>query len=200
MRIIAFSDLHRDQAASRAIVAASTEADVVVGAGDFATHGAGIDETLGILGGIKVPLVLVAGNHDDLSDLRAAARGRPGWHVLHGETAKLGGVAFFGFGFEVGEMPGALAQSILSEAQAARLLTACPRHAVLVTHSPPHGVADMQRDGSHQGSRRAIRACVEAQAPRLHVCGHIHHAWGTTGDIAGCPVVNLGPTPRVFEV
>ena len=46
MRVLAFSDLHRDQDAARAIVAASVEADVVIGAGDFATRREGLMERL----------------------------------------------------------------------------------------------------------------------------------------------------------
>ena len=58
----------------RAIVDASREADVVVGAGDFATKGIGLRDTIDLLRAVVVPTVLVAGNHDDLDELRGACR------------------------------------------------------------------------------------------------------------------------------
>jgi uncharacterized protein len=199
VRILAFSDLHRDLAAARAIVAESASADVVVGAGDFATHGKGLADTLDILDAIEAPLVVVAGNHDDLDQLRGALAHRKHAHVLHGSAISLSGIEFYGLGFEIGTTPGALPQSILSETQAAKHLKDCPRRSVLVTHAPPHGVADIQRDGSHQGST-SIRACIETASPVLNLCGHIHNAWGATGTIGDCRIVNLGPRVHWFDV
>jgi len=70
---------------------------------------------------------------------------------------------------------------------------------VLVTHSPPFGVADVQTTGAHEGSR-AVRQVVETASPRLHLCGHIHHAWGMSGVIGRCAVHNLGPSLNWFTV
>ena len=70
MKILAFSDLHRDAAGAEAIVNESRGVDVVVGAGDFASCGLGHEDTLDVLRRIAVPFVLVPGNHDDLGALR----------------------------------------------------------------------------------------------------------------------------------
>jgi Icc-related predicted phosphoesterase len=199
MRILAFSDLHRDRDAARAIVDASREADVVVGAGDFATKGIGLRDTTDLLRAVAVPTVLVAGNHDDLGELRDACRGRADIHVLHGEAAIIGAIPFFGLGFEIPAGRDEPWNQRLDERDAAKLLIACPQGAVLVTHSPPLGSADVQRNGAHEGSR-AIRDAVISTNVRLHLCGHIHHAWGTSGKIVECPVHNLGPTVNWFTV
>jgi Icc-related predicted phosphoesterase len=193
MRILAFSDLHRNRDAAQMIVEASREADVVVGAGDFATKGLGLSDTVELLRAIAAPMVLVAGNHDSLTELQDACRGHDAIHVLHGEGVSIAGVPFFGLGFETPPGRDEPWNQRLGEAQAGKLLADCPQGAVLVTHSPPFGVADVQTTGAHEGSR-AIREVVEAAKPRLHLCGHIHHAWGTSGQIGGCPVHNLGPT------
>jgi Icc-related predicted phosphoesterase len=200
MRILAFSDLHRDAAAAREIVDASRDADVVVGAGDFATRGVGLCDTMDLLRAVTVPMVLVAGNHDDLDELRDACRINDTLHVLHGDGVTIAGISFFGLGFEI---PAGMRDEPwnrrLGEEEAARLLLACPPGAVLVTHSPPFGSADIQRNGAHEGSR-AIRDAVVSTKPRLHLCGHIHHAWGTSGIIGECGVHNLGPTVNRFVV
>ena len=87
----------------------------------------------------------------------------------------------------------------LDEDEAGALLEACPRGAVLVTHSPPHGVLDAHDDGRPLGST-AIHAAIERTAPRLVVCGHIHAHAGQTVYIHATPVINPGPTGQVVEV
>lgn len=79
------------------------------------------------------------------------------------------------------------------------MLAGLPAGVVLVTHTPPHGTADVQKDGSHEGSE-AIRSAIIAQKPRLCLCGHIHNAWGMSGMIDETLVFNLGPAINRFEI
>ena len=60
MRILAFSDLHRDLDQGARLVEMSAEADVVIGAGDFASVHEGLEETIAALAPIEVPTVLGA--------------------------------------------------------------------------------------------------------------------------------------------
>lgn len=199
MKILAFSDLHRDREVAQSLRNAARTADVVIGAGDFGTKGEGLADTLDILREITAPVLLVPGNHDRLGEMHAARQDWPQAHVLHGDGVEIGGVAFFGLGYEVpGANDGSWNQR-LDEAEAAELLVPCPDNAVLVTHSPPYGVADVQRNGQHEGSR-AIRSAIEQRQPRLALCGHIHNAWGTMGVIGRSPVHNLGPTMHWFDI
>ncbi len=71
MRILAFSDLHRQKDTARDIVQASSTADVVIGAGDFATRGLGTSDTLDILREMDTPIIMVAGNHDMMDELNS---------------------------------------------------------------------------------------------------------------------------------
>ncbi|AOO81343.1 metallophosphoesterase family protein [Bosea vaviloviae] len=199
MRILAFSDLHRNKDIAQEILQASREADIVVGAGDFATKGVGLSETIDVLRTITVPTIFVAGNHDSLAELQDACRGRDAIHVLHGEGVTIAGIAFFGLGFETPPGRNEPWNQSLGEVEAAKALTKCPKGAILVTHSPPFGVADVQTTGAHEGSR-SIREAVETAKPRLHLCGHIHHSWGMSGLIGLCPVHNLGPTANWFAL
>lgn len=199
MKILAFSDLHRDLAATRTIVDASADADLLVGAGDFGTRGEGTTDTLAILRAVEVPIVLVSGNHDTFADLQGFCADWDACHLLHGEEVTINGVRFFGLGHEIPRRNSADWDAFLSEDEAARLLAPCPQGGVLVTHSPPLGTADTQKDGSSQGSG-AVLAAIEAKQPAQHLCGHIHFSWGRTGMIGRTPVHNLGPTLNWFEV
>jgi Icc-related predicted phosphoesterase len=200
LRILAFSDLHRDQAAARLIVTASPKADIVVGAGDFGAKGQGIVDVIEILEEITIPTILVSGNHDNLNELRAASRNWKSFIVLHGESTTIDEVTFFGLGMEVPQRSSYPWNSYMNEEDAERALSMCPKGGVLVTHSPPYGgTCDIQRDGRHEGSK-AIEATIKTRQPQLCLCGHIHHSWGAEDTIGQCRVTNLGPTVNLFEI
>ena len=142
MRLLAFSDLHRDQAAARAIVQRAGDVDVVVAAGDFAVKRVGIEDVVDILKEIDRPTVLVPGNGESDSELRAACRRWSTAHVLHGSGVTIDGVEFFGIGAGIPATPFGSWSFDLTEQEAQRMLAACPRDAVLVSHSPPYGHVD----------------------------------------------------------
>src|SRR3954468_5444945 len=98
MKILGFSDLHRHLAQGAKLVEMSTEADVVIGAGDFASVHEGLEETIDALAGIETPTVLVPGNNETADALRAAATDWSAATVLHGEATTIAGVEFFGLG------------------------------------------------------------------------------------------------------
>ena len=197
MKILAFSDLHLDRDVAQKLVHASDQADVVVGAGDFAVRQRGLSQVMAVLEQIKKPTVLVPGNHDDLNELKAVCATWSSVHILHGNGTRIGGQEFFGLGYEAPRSSFESWNRFLTEAEAARMLAPCVNGSILVTHAPPYGVADEQANGTHEGST-AIRAAIEERRPRLHLCGHIHHSWGRSGQIGSCSVYNLGPTENWF--
>ena len=52
MKLLAFSDLHRDLGQAATLVEMAAEADVVIGAGDFASVHEGLEETIDALAAI----------------------------------------------------------------------------------------------------------------------------------------------------
>ncbi|WP_310618605.1 metallophosphoesterase family protein [Flexibacterium corallicola] len=199
MRILGFSDLHRKQDVAYSIVEESAQADVVVGAGDFAHKGIGLLDTLEILKGCRVPVVLVSGNHDREHELKEFCAGWELGHFLHGTGVELEGHFFFGLGKEVPKQMDKNHGEAMSEEVAEALLSSCPRGSVLVTHTPPYGIADLHKDGSHGGSV-SVHDAVKSTQPVLNLCGHVHFAWGQTGRIGETLVHNMGPKLNWFEV
>ena len=86
-----------------------------------------------------------------------------------------------------------------SEEEAGALLSSCPQGAVLVTHTPPFGYCDLRWDGTHEGSL-SIRTTIKMRGINLHLCGHIHHSWGTNDTFEGCAIYNLGPVINWFDI
>jgi uncharacterized protein len=195
VRILAFSDIHRDTRQAARLADRAREVDVVVGAGDFASVHRGLEELIDMLVVIETPTVLVPGNNETEDALREACRGWRAATVLHGEGSEIDGVPFFGLGAGVPTTPWPWSFD-LTEDEAAGMLAACPPGGVLVVHSPPHGHVDGDR---HLGSEAILRA-IEDKQPRLVVCGHIHESAGEESLVGPSRVLNLGPAGTVIEL
>jgi uncharacterized protein len=198
VKLLAFSDLHRDLGQAAKLVEMSAEADVVIGAGDFASVHEGLGETIAALAPIETPTVLVPGNNETEDALREAAAGWGAATVLHGEATEIDGTAFFGLGAGIPVTPWGWSFD-LDDGAAAAMFDAYPDGAVLVLHSPPRGHCDGGGDGSHFGSP-ALLAAIEEKQPPLAVCGHIHEAWGCESRIGATPLRNLGPAGTWIEI
>jgi len=198
MRILAFSDLHCDLDQAARLTEMSAEADVVIGAGDFASIHERLEETIDALSGITTPTVLVPGNNERLDALQEAAASWDAAVVLHGNSTEIGGQTFYGLGGGIPVTPWSWSYD-LEETEAEAKLADLTGDAVLVVHSPPKNHCDAAGDGLHLGST-AIAAAIERAQPKLAVCGHIHESWGERSNIGDTEVANLGPSGTYFEV
>lgn len=198
MKLLAFSDLHRDLGQAARLVAMSAEADVVIGAGDFASVHEGLGETIDALAGIETPTVLVPGNNETEQALREAASGWSAATVLHGGGTQIEGVEFYGLGAGIPITPWEWSFD-LDDETASAMLAGCPDDAVLVLHSPPRGHCDSNGADMHFGSPALLRA-IEEKVPRVAVCGHIHESWGCESRVGETPIRNLGPNGTWIEV
>ena len=199
MRLLLFSDLHRDTEAAADLVKRARTADVVVGAGDYSTVHRGLDEIISILQQIEAPTILVPGNNETIDELRQACSDWESAHVLHGNGVTVVGITFCGLGGGVPVTPFGPWSYDFTEQEALALLSECPATSVLVSHSPPKGVVDVSADGENLGST-AVRDTAIAQNPLLVVCGHIHPSAGQQGMLGETPVVNAGPRGVEWEL
>jgi Icc-related predicted phosphoesterase len=197
VKLLAFSDLHRDRTRARRLVERAGEADVVIGAGDFASFHLGLRQTIDALESIDTPTVLVPGNNETDSALWRACAGWRSASVLHGEAKEVAGVTFFGLGAGVPTTPFPWSFD-LDEEDAAAKLSGCPEGAVLVVHSPPKGYVDVAF-GRHLGSEAILRT-IEERRPPLAICGHIHQCWRQEASIGETRVVNVGPDGMMLEL
>lgn len=198
MRILAFSDLHRDLDQAARLTEMSKDADLVIGAGDFASIHDGLQETIDALSGIETPTVLVPGNNERLEDLQAAVGSWPAANVLHGDSVEIGGRTIFGLGGGIPVTPWDWSFDV-EEADAEDALADLPEGAILVVHSPPKGHCDEAGSGLRLGSKAILRA-IEEKQPVLAVCGHIHESWGEESKVGNTEIVNLGPAGRYFDL
>ncbi len=196
MKLLAFSDLHRDLRQAEKLVELADGVDVVVGAGDFASIYKGLEETIEVLKSIDKPTVLVSGNNETDGSLRAVCEDWPVAKVLHGNGAEIDGINFFGLGGGIPTTPWDWSFD-LTEEEAEAMLAECPQDGILVVHSPPRGYLDGPGD-THLGSEAILKA-IEAKQPRIAVFGHIHECGGQESTIGNTRVFNLGPEGTVIE-
>ena len=199
MKLLIFSDLHCHVEMAQSIVLRAEDADVIIGAGDFAQLRRGIEQTIDVLKEIARPTILVPGNSESLEELQQACHGWSAVHVLHGTGVSIDGVDFYGLGAAVPETPFGSWSYDLSEQQAGELLVNCPAGGVLVSHSPPKGVVDISSSGDSLGSV-AVRETILAKSPQLVVCGHIHESWEKTERLQDTTVVNAGPRGQLVDL
>lgn len=197
MKILAFSDLHHAAGKAAAIIEAAKKADLVIGAGDFCNHRKGLDDAMAMLQGIKCPFVVVPGNAESGDELRAAAD--PQTDVLHGQSVTVDGFDIFGIGYAIPVTPFGSWSCDMTETQAEAILDRCEKADIIVSHSPPKGVADQTAAGLSIGST-ALRDAIVRLSPKFVFCGHVHDSWGLSGTIGRTTIHNLGPTPNWFEM
>ena len=192
MKLLLFSDLHRNQSAAAALVEKSASADVMIGAGDFAVCRQGVEDCIHVLRHAHCPAVLVPGNGESQEELQSACDGWSQAHVLHGTAVQIGGVDFFGVGGGIPVTPFGSWSWDFSEEEAEQLIADCPPAAVLISHSPPFGLVDVTSAGDHAGSR-TIREAIDKLSPGLVLCGHIHDSWEQQATFGQTKVINAGP-------
>ncbi len=198
MRLLLFSDIHCHKQYCQNIVKLSQQADVVIGAGDFAMQRQGLEQTFKYLDGITKPFIIVPGNNEDDTQLETVCKNRPHIHILHGSGIDIDDLYFFGVGGGIPITPFGDWSFDISEEAAEDLLLDTPEHCILITHSPPKGILDRSSTGQSLGSV-SIKNTVLKKQPRLNVCGHIHGSAGKTSQLGNTTIINAGPRGTFFE-
>ena len=108
-------------------------------------------------------------------------------------------MTFFGIGGGIPVTPFGAWSWDVPEEEAAELFEAAVGADVIVSHSPPKGIADRIGTGLSVGST-AVRDAAQTIQPKLLVCGHIHDCWGEEGMIGATRVKNLGPSVNWFDL
>lgn len=196
MKILAFSDLHMDMDAADAIVLAADQADLVIGAGDFANRREGLTAIMDRLAPIADKAIHVPGNNESLDELRSATAA----HVLHGTSMVWQNIVVAGIGGAIPplrRLPWSTYD--LTEDDAAKMLSGVPRADILISHSPPLGYGDKHIMSGAMGAA-AVRDAALRLSPQMLLCGHVHDDWGYRGWLGRTHVCNLGPTLNWFEV
>jgi uncharacterized protein len=180
MRILAFSDLHGDEAAFESLRSIAADYDHVFGCGDFSHSASFAEEILDLPNCFCIP-----GNWDNarVSELLSS-----GPRSAQGRRLELGeGLNVVGFGYAIFGPFGTYGER--SEEEFLSSLSRLPidSNTLLLLHCPPKGYFDEVRGGLHAGSDSILKI-ITAKKPLAAFFGHVHEHSGTQ---------MLGPTTLV---
>lgn len=117
----------------------------------------------------------VAGNHDINWDLYRRAWANSMVENMHGKAQEIMGLKFYGMSWSV--LYGQWAFMLPERELANQWSNISNDTDVLVTHGPPYGLLDANKQGNSCGSP-SLREKVMEIKPKLHCFGHIHESYG----------------------
>jgi Icc-related predicted phosphoesterase len=221
VRIITISDTHNrhHELEKHGLM---TPADILIHCGDFTDHGT-LEETnefnefLGRMRKMYKYVVVIPGNHDKVLDPRVTHKYTSktareilsnATHYLVNESAIIEGIKFYGMPIN-NRCKGAFGTQ--NEDESEKYYKMIPTDTdVLLTHTPAFNILDLAWDTS-QKSVEVCKHCGESHVdfrhwgcyklteyvlnlkPKVHICGHVHDARGTTA-INGITFINAGNT------
>lgn len=198
IKLLCITDLHGEAVQLAKIGRAAGPCHAVLFGGDITNFGTA-DEAATLIETARrfAPNVwAVAGNCDSAAIDAALAQLGVG---LHGRGIEQEGLGLYGLS---GAPPWQSRMYEFSEDELTAALDAgraalngTPLRTVLLAHVPPHGCrCDRTLLLQHIGSR-AVRRHIDAHAPNLVVCGHVHEARGRD-TLGPTLVVNCGPARK----
>lgn len=198
MKILAFSDVHGDTGLIARVKERAQDCDVILCCGDIAPSYGKAMEIAEQIGSFDVQVLAIPGNFETPEDMDEVCQ-KMGWKSLHGVSAAIQGMKFFGCGG--GNISPFNTLYELTEEQLKQLLKrfSGDENFIFVSHCPPKGFLDEVGSGDHVGSA-AIRDFTEEQQPLLQFCGHIHENGGKESSIGKTKIYNVAKQVRIIEV
>ena len=180
MRFVCVSDTH-----GRHNDVAVPGGDVLIHAGDFTESGHPGEVDLFLAWLATLPhkrKILVAGNHEFWVEehecrFRQQVALVPDLHYLQDSGVVIDGVKYWGSPVTPRYFDWAFNRDRGADIRRHWALIS-PATQVLVTHAPPFGIGDTNRDGSNEGCTDLLEAVASLPDLRLHVFGHIHPGRG----------------------
>jgi uncharacterized protein len=185
MKILAFSDLHGDEAALESLACMAPSYDHVFVCGDLSRSVSFAEDLLRAL-----PRSLIVPGNWDNEAVDDALSASPCW--VHGKRVELGkGLNAVGFGYSA-PTP-FFTHGELSEEEIYSQMSKLPidRKTMLLLHSPPKGHLDGAPLGRSIGSA-SILEIIKKRRPLAAFFGHAHEAIGIE-ELGGTALVKLPP-------
>jgi len=147
-------------------------------------------------------VAFIAGNHDfafqnRFDELKEILDKYPHVHYLRDSSCEIDGIKFYGTPWQ--PMFGGMAFNIRFEKELQKYWQQIPKNTdVLITHSPPMNILDVNHFGEKCGSISLLVEVIDRIKPKLHVFGHIHESKGRHIQ-DGITFVNAAIVPQVID-
>ncbi len=192
MKVLLFTDVHRNRKYEEEIIEKAKKVDFIINAGDFFDFG-NVDwwfiEELNSLG---KKIFFVDGTHEDLKVVKKIDEEFENWVWVHNKIIKYGDYFISGFGdMEFKEFDPDLHELIKKLRDLENI--------IFISHVPPYGTAVDIIWNEHRGNPQLTQV-IYLVKPKLYVCGHFHENFGISERIMETLLVNPGPEGMVLEL
>ncbi len=202
MRIYAFTDLHGNTKALAKVKEAvrREKPDLVVCLGDLTVFEHQLEPLLSRVNMLRVPVLMLHGNHEGEAHMRKACARFPHITFLHKEAVVKDGYTFVAFGGGGFSERYPELERIDKSAEWKGL--DWPR-TVFLSHAPPYDTTldDIGESGEtwHVGSK-TLRSIAKRRKPLLVLAGHLHECFHTSDTIGKTPCENPGPSGKLYDL
>ena len=199
MKIFAFTDVHGGSHLIQEVVKAirSKKPELIICPGDLTIFGHDLEKILSKFNNLKIPFLVVHGNHESEDELKTAGKKFKNIIFLHRGVLEMGDHVFFGYGGDGFSKEDKLFEKI-SEIIGERTKG---KKLVLITHQPPHGnKLDYLEYFEHVGNKSYTRF-IKKRKPVINIFGHLHEHFGGMDHINKKTIlINPGPLGRLIEL
>jgi Icc-related predicted phosphoesterase len=187
-KFLVCSDLHGSGKAIDMIaqLQGSEEFSAIVVCGDITTYGSP-PFVRKLIGSLDTKLLAVPGNCDTPETVAILEKAGC---CIHARAETVDGIGFFGFGGSL-PSPSAMPFEVEEETMVSGLERVAVKRGVMVTHTPPLGMNDIDHTGRHLGSPGLLGVARRSEA-RAVLSGHVHESRGVRED-GDTVYVNPGP-------
>lgn len=201
-KILAAGDIHGDSFLTErlALRAKKENVDLVVLTGDLTFFDQSTDNIIGPFAKAGKKVLLLPGNHENLSTINFLENMYDNAKSLHGKSLKFGDIGIFGAGGSTKVGP----FSNISEDEMYDLLkngfkyVQDSRFKIMVTHEHPSNSL-IERFSGFNGSE-SIEGAIRSFKPNLALCSHVHQAWGMEEKLGNTLLVNVGREGKIIEI
>jgi len=174
MKLFAFTDIYGNKEIIKKIKTEikKENPDILICAGDLSNFGEHFENLLLMFKPLKLPLLIIPGNHETADQLRKICKKTEFAISLHRGLLKINNYIFLGYG-EGGFNKEDKDFETLSKKFKKEIKK--DSKTILITHAPPYKTRldYLETTNSHHGNN-SIRKFIEKAQPNLVICGHLH--------------------------
>ena len=198
MKFLAFTDIHEDKKAVKALVKRAMEDDIdfIVSTGDISNFGSGLRFNIKSFATLGKKFYVIPGNHEETgSMLDDVTKDFPDCINLNRKVAQVGDYFFLGFGGDGFSLQDPEFRKISREWYGKYK----DKKIVLLTHGPPFGTKLDFVSGSHVGNKDYTKF-IQRIKPKIAISGHLHETVGAKDKIGKTALINPGWDGMVIEL
>ena len=199
-KILAIGDIHGDQSLVKKLAkkAKDENVDLVIIAGDLTWLEQSTRNLIGPFIKEKKEVVIIPGNHESMSTIRALTEMYPGTKHLHGYSIKKNNVGIFGAGYDSTVGPFWVEdEEIFKTLKKGHESIKDLKKKIMVTHTNP---ANSISEFSGVIGSKAVERAIKEFKPDILISGHVHPAGGLREKIGKTNVFHVARKPIIFEI